>query len=75
MLQQFISHNSKIGCPESVPNYFSFARMHLLHLQDTNPRCSRDAQYLWSMHAKNYASWLKKKASYILNQVKLLNAI
>ncbi|XP_048624651.1 uncharacterized protein LOC106417121 [Brassica napus] len=34
---------------------------HLQYLQDTDGRCRRDASTLWSMHTKNFASWLKEK--------------
>ncbi|XP_056842958.1 uncharacterized protein LOC108829523 [Raphanus sativus] len=34
---------------------------HLQYLQDTDGRCRRDASTLWSMHTKNFASWLKQK--------------
>jgi len=37
--------------------------MHLQYLQDSNTRCRRDASVLWSMHAKNFAAWLKGEAS------------
>uniref|UniRef100_A0A0D3CHI9 Fatty acid desaturase domain-containing protein n=1 Tax=Brassica oleracea var. oleracea TaxID=109376 RepID=A0A0D3CHI9_BRAOL len=34
---------------------------HLQYLQDTDGRSRRDASTLWSMHTKNFASWLKEK--------------
>ncbi|XP_056848905.1 uncharacterized protein LOC108829822 [Raphanus sativus] len=34
---------------------------HLQHFQDSDGRCRRDASTLWSMHTKNFASWLKEQ--------------
>ncbi|XP_056848084.1 uncharacterized protein LOC108815770 isoform X2 [Raphanus sativus] len=34
---------------------------HLQFLQDTDDKCRRDASFLWSMHTKNFANWLKKQ--------------
>ncbi|XP_010495471.1 PREDICTED: uncharacterized protein LOC104772569 [Camelina sativa] len=59
-MEKNIAHLAVIQNTAAFDHYVD---MHLQYLQDSNPRCRRDATFLWSMHAKNFAAWLKGQIS------------
>ncbi|CAE6176640.1 unnamed protein product [Arabidopsis arenosa] len=60
-MEKNIAHLAVIQNTAALDPYVD---LHLQYLQKSNPRCTRDAGFLWNMHAKNFASWLKKEASH-----------